>query len=85
VNGGVKMLNRSSEIEKIHKELFKNSPEYEYYSLGIVQGMSFMHELISTYKNSDISPEQWLKIINNSIQHEDGIAKYFNRLINQEK
>jgi predicted small secreted protein len=76
---------RRSEVEKIHQEIFTNSMEHKYYTLGVAQGISFVYNLINTYKDKNLTSEQWLEVINNSASQDDKIGEYFQRIINAEQ
>ena len=79
----VKDLNKyykRTETENIHIEIFKESPEYKYYLLGVAQGLYVIYTLINEYKDK-ISNNEWLNIIKNVATQDEKINVYFNRLI----
>jgi len=72
---------KRTETENIHLEIFKESPEYKYYLLGVAQGIYAIYTLINEYKDK-ISNNEWLNIIKNVAAQDEKINVYFNRLIN---
>jgi hypothetical protein len=80
----IKELNKyykRTETENIHIEIFKESPEYKYYLLGVAQGLYAIYKVISEYAG-DICTHDWLYIIKNVATQDEKINIYFNRLIN---
>ena len=80
----IKELNkyyRRTETENIHLEIFKESPEYKYYLLGIAQGLYAIYKVMSEYV-SEINNYDWLTIIKDVATQDEKLNAYFNRLIN---
>ena len=82
----IKELNkyyRRTETENIHLEIFKESPEYKYYLLGVAQGIYAIYKVMSEYAG-EINNYDWLTIIKNVATQDEKLNEYFNRLINAE-
>lgn len=80
----IKELNkyyRRTETENIHLEIFKESPEYKYYLLGVAQGLYAIYKVMSEYAG-EINNYDWLTIIKNVATQDEKLNAYFNRLIN---
>ena len=80
----IKELNkyyRRTETENIYLEIFKESPEYKYYLLGIAQGLYTIYKVMSEY-TGEINNYDWLTIIKNVTTQDEKLNAYFNRLIN---
>jgi hypothetical protein len=80
----IKELNKyykQTELDKIHIEFFKESPEYKYYLLGVAQGLYTIYKVMSEF-TSDICTYDWLQIIKNVATQDEKLNAYFNRLIN---
>ncbi|MDD4779117.1 MAG: hypothetical protein PHT02_00740 [Tissierellia bacterium] len=74
---------KKTEIENIHNELFKTTTEYQYYLVGIAQGLyciySMLNELKSEYPS--YTSEELQNIIKIASENDDKIKGYFKRLV----
>ena len=80
----IKDLNKyykQTELDKLHIEFFKESPEYKYYLLGVAQGLYTIYKVMSEYAGK-INNYDWLTIIKNVATQDEKLNAYFNRLIN---
>lgn len=71
------------EAEKIHNEIFSNSTEHQYYTLGVAQGLYFIYKTFYNLQNKDtkFSREDLLEIIKYPALNDENIKKYFERLL----
>lgn len=75
------ILNKESTAEKIHKELFKTTTEYQYFNFGLACGLQSMYEMASNFKNHSFTGEEILQIITLAVEGLDKDATgYFNKL-----
>jgi len=76
------VLNKESTAEKMHKELFKTTTEYQYFNFGLACGLQSIYEMASKFKNNSFTGEELLQIINLAVAGLDKDATgYFNKLI----
>lgn len=81
----IKELNkyyRRTETENIHLKIFKESPEYKYYLLGIAQGLYTIYNAMSVSFAKDVCTGDWREFIRKIAEDDSQVNEYFNRLIN---
>jgi len=76
---------KRKEIENIHEELFNNTSEYQYYLLGVAQGVCIIYNLLDEFKDK-INKENIQELLDSikKIAHQDEkIGSHFNRLLSK--
>lgn len=76
-----------SVFQQIHEDLFKNTTEYDYYLLGISQGMFSIYEMFSKIEpqNVQLNLHNITEIINQFASSNEDIKKYFDKFITELK
>lgn len=75
---------KRTEAHNIHDEIFRTSPEYQHYLLGVAQGIYVVYDLIREYENK-ICNKDLLEALERLASQDDKIGEYFIRLLNQGK
>jgi len=81
----IKELNkyyRRTETENIHLEIFKESPEYKYYLLGVAQGLYTIYKAMSVSFAKNVRTDDWMGFIKQLTADDKKVEEYFTRLIN---
>lgn len=76
---------KRTETENIHWEIFKETPEYKNYTLGLAQGIYAIYDLINEFKDKIIDNNEWLKAIENVSTQDEKVGAYFQRLLSAKK
>jgi len=80
----IKDLNKyykRTETENIHIEIFKETPEYKYYLLGIAQGLYTIYKAMSVSFAKNVRTDDWMGFIKKLVADDKKVEEYFNRLI----
>lgn len=81
----VKDLNKyykQTELDKLHIEFFKESPEYKYYLLGVAQGLYTIYKAMSASFAKNVRTDDWMGFIKQLTADDKQVEEYFNRLFN---
>lgn len=81
----IKDLNKyykQTELDKLHIEFFKESPEYKYYLLGVAQGLYTIYKAMSVSFAKNVRTDDWREFIKVMVEDDKQISEYFNRLLN---
>lgn len=81
----IKDLNKyykRTETENIHIEIFKESPEYKYYLLGVAQGLYTIYKTMGVSFAKNVRTDDWREFIKVMVEDDKQISEYFNRLLN---
>ena len=81
----IKDLNKyykQTELDKLHIEFFKESPEYKYYLLGVAQGLYVIYKAMSASFAKNVCTDDWMQFIKKLAADDKKVEEYFNRLIN---
>jgi len=74
---------RCTETENIHLEIFKESPEYKYYLLGVAQGLYVIYKAMSVSFAKNVCTDDWMQFIKKIAADDKKVEEYFTRLINE--
>lgn len=69
------------EIENIHQEIFRNSPECRYYFSGVAVGLYIAHQLLS-HAPKDFTMNELIEAIKLAAEDNEEVSEYFTRLVN---
>jgi hypothetical protein len=81
----IKDLNKyykQTELDKLHIEFFKESPEYKYYLLGVAQGLYTIYKAMSVSFAKNVRTDDWMQFIKKIAADDKKVEEYFARLIN---
>jgi hypothetical protein len=72
---------KRTEVENIYWEIYKDTPEYKNYCLGVAHGLHIIYDFINIYKDQVDDNKEWLKAIKDAVVQEEKISEYFDRLL----
>lgn len=78
-----KNMTRITPVMKIHDDLFKETVSYQYYLLGIAQGLGMLYKMAEQMINYSYTSEELMQIIKLSLKDNEEVGKYFIKLIDE--
>jgi len=70
--------------ERIHKDLFKTTTEYQYYLFGVALGLFTIYDMANELKNRSLTSEELMEAIKYSVERSGKEASiYFDKMLKE--